>query len=1460
MNSTIRAREFTRLAVFLAGLLSFHFSFAQSDACGTPTAIAALASCVNGTSQLTGQTLSGKTQSAPNVASSCTGTPGADVWYSFTPQTANPTITLTALGTGFQATATRVAIQVMSGACGSLTDMGCSRSAGSVGVTTFAYTASGLTPNTPYLIRVYTLSTAPSGATWTYNICVTETPPANDDCAGAITLANNGNTCTAIVGNVVYSTLSAGIPAPTCGAPVYDVWYSFTAQSATPTISITSNTNFANPHIQLLSGACGGLANVSCSATGTLNATGLVVGNTYFVRVYSTSALPTTAGTFNICVTDPVPSNDDCSNAATLVSGTSCSNTGGTLYGATATSGISAFCINATSSDVWYTFVAQSTLPTIRLSSMTSGMSVTPGIQLFNTNSCAIATINANSNKCQTGSNVATLNMTPASALTIGSTYLVRIASNSTMTGAASTWTYNICITDPLPSNDDCAAAITLTSSTSCVNTTASMYGATLSAVTVNTPNCAGTVTYDEWYKFVAQTTNPTITLSSIGGGFANASLQLLSNNCGGTFNPLFCGTTSIAADYLVPGTTYFIRVYSTTGSAPLSYASGAYSICVVDPVTPPVYNDECTTAITLPVGVNTCSTLPTTTAGATASANAIAPCTGPVAYDVWYKFVATSTSSTITLGGAANNFTGRNIQILSGTCGSLTSVACGTSPLAFASVANTTYYVRVYSTIGPAPNGNADFTICVNGGINAPIRFGNSYVNLTKQTNGGVVEPGDILEIRMTINHTSGTMTNLRFVDNVPSKTSMLATSADSIRIITNEGLTYKKYTPAADADAATYKASPGVGEYNIRLNLGFASGAAPNAPANNTNSSTSANGQMNAATDRPRGGGGMLFAISYRVQVTGVVGDTIQTFPGQFIYNNGAGDITLTATPFNILISSPLNLCSNSIGLNNAVENGGTFGSGTALNRGTDLTTPIAGYTYVPNVSANVSVNDGRYAIVKNMSPRSSTQQNARRQPNCAVAPTLAVNDPLACVNRMFGGFWYIDGDHTGTNNATGNAPPSSNATGGYMLEVNADYVASEVYRQTVNNLCPNTYYEFSAWVRNICPTCGIDSTGTSTYRPGVLPNLTFTLDNLDYYNTGEVDTFGWLKKGFVFKTTSAQTTASFSIRNNSQGGGGNDWTLDDIAIATCLPSMQYSPSIFPMICNGNTLVINDTVRSYFDNYTYYRWQRSVDAGSSWTDITSTTNASQSYNGSIYQFITSDTLKPSQTTLADSGDLYRVIVATSNPNLSNTSCLFTDVSTIITLNVLNCGPVLNIDLLSFSGKLNNSHADLLWVTTKETEPVSFILERSTDGTNFSPVASIAGHGNSSETNNYVYTDPQAFAGKTWYRLALYTGTQLRKYSRVIMLTDKTADFMLESVVNPFSHELDFGVTIPENSRIDAIICDLSGRPVKRESFNAYQGANSMVIPNTDVLPPGVYILQIRNRDKVINKKVLKK
>jgi len=157
----------TKSLIALLLFLSPYYLFSQSDVCGTPTSIASSTTCLAGVSQLTGQTLSGKTQSSPNVGSSCTGTAGADVWYSFVAQTSNPTISLTTLGTGFQATTSRAYIQILSSCTA---DVFCSRSAGTAGVTTFSATPTGLTPGGTYYIRIFTQTVAPAGGTWGYTI------------------------------------------------------------------------------------------------------------------------------------------------------------------------------------------------------------------------------------------------------------------------------------------------------------------------------------------------------------------------------------------------------------------------------------------------------------------------------------------------------------------------------------------------------------------------------------------------------------------------------------------------------------------------------------------------------------------------------------------------------------------------------------------------------------------------------------------------------------------------------------------------------------------------------------------------------------------------------------------------------------------------------------------------------------------------------------------------------------------------------------------------------------------------------------------------------------------------------------------------------------------------------------------------------------------------------------------
>ncbi|MFN8346837.1 MAG: HYR domain-containing protein [Spirosomataceae bacterium] len=132
--------------------------------------------------------------------------------------------------------------------------------------------------------------------------------PANDDCASA-TVLTSGTSCTAIAGTTVNATQS--IPAITCatftGTADDDVWYQFTAVNAAHTVSLTGGPGF-DAVIDVRSGACNG-SNIGCAdatvsgGNETVNLSGLTVGATYYVRIYSFGSLVSNQGTFNICVT-----------------------------------------------------------------------------------------------------------------------------------------------------------------------------------------------------------------------------------------------------------------------------------------------------------------------------------------------------------------------------------------------------------------------------------------------------------------------------------------------------------------------------------------------------------------------------------------------------------------------------------------------------------------------------------------------------------------------------------------------------------------------------------------------------------------------------------------------------------------------------------------------------------------------------------------------------------------------------------------------------------------------------------------------------------------------------------------------------------------------------------------------------------------------------------------------------
>ncbi len=260
--------------------------------------------------------------------------------------------------------------------------------------------------------------------------------------------------------------------------------------------------------------------------------------------------------------------------------------------------------------------------------------------------------------------------------------------------------------------NDECNTAITLPIQNGVQNDfcrTYSSAGATKSnSIPVCTASIAGNADDDVWFKF-------TVVIPGLYGvkisssGSYNGVVQLFSGNCN-TLTNLYCANATsnglietIETDTLIEGT-YFVRVYDANSGAG---GSGNFAISIYNIIAPPV-NDDCSGAISLSVGVPYKSA---STANATASAgitNCTASSPGVADDDVWFKFVATSTVTRLTIdGGSAFNAV---LQYFTGTCGSLVNKGCvsstgaaGVEMIDVATVVGTTYFLRAYHSANGA-------------------------------------------------------------------------------------------------------------------------------------------------------------------------------------------------------------------------------------------------------------------------------------------------------------------------------------------------------------------------------------------------------------------------------------------------------------------------------------------------------------------------------------------------------------------------------------------------------------------------------------------------------------------------------------------------------------------------------------------------------------------------------------
>lgn len=578
------------------------------------------------------------TASAQSSAS-CGGTEDDDVWFSFV------------------ATGTSHSIDILN-AAGSTTDMYHSVWEGNCPALSLvagtcsdgdSQTLTGLTAGNTYFIRVYTW-TSTTGQNSTFDVCVGSPPPppANDDCSGAypVTVNPDFNCGSTTAGTVASATLSTQSSASCGGTEDDDVWFSFVATGTSHTVDIlNASGSTTDMYHSVWEGNCPALSLVAgtCFDANSQTLTGLTIGDTYFIRVYTWTSTTGQTSTFDVCVgtPPPPPANDDCSGAypVTVNPDYSCaSTTAGTVASASPSSQSDTDCGGTENDDVWFTFVATGTTHSIDI--LNASGSTTDMYHSVWEGNCPALSLYAGT--CSDGNNQTLTGLTP------GETYFIRVYTWSSTTGA--TTSFDVCVgtPPPPPANDDCSGAFSATVNAlgaGCASTTSGTV-ASASASTQSAASCGGTENDDVWFTFTATSTDMSIDLLNVIGSTTDLYHSVWTGNCPAL--TLLAGTCSDPNSQILSGltigTTYYIRVYSYTSTAG---QTSSFDLCLQElgPCGSTGTNDYCNSPATLTSEPGTFSATTAATFTQDLPGNVNSVFCGSIENNSWYQFTATSTT-----------------------------------------------------------------------------------------------------------------------------------------------------------------------------------------------------------------------------------------------------------------------------------------------------------------------------------------------------------------------------------------------------------------------------------------------------------------------------------------------------------------------------------------------------------------------------------------------------------------------------------------------------------------------------------------------------------------------------------------------------------------------------------------------------------------------------------------------
>ena len=181
---------------------------------------------------------------------------------------------------------------------------------------------------------------------------------------------------------------------------------------------------------------------------------------------------------------------------------------------------------------------------------------------------------------------------------------------------------------------------------------------------------------------------------------------------------------------------------------------------------------------------------------------------------------------------------------------------------------------------------------------------------------------------------------------------------------------------------------------------------------------------------------------------------------------------------------------------------------------------------------------------------------------------------------------------------------------------------------------------------------------------------------------------------------------------------------------------------------------------------------------------------------------------------------------------------------------------------LKNFSAVVNNKKINLDWTTGHEKDLSHFIVERSTNGIEYTQAGIVMSLGNSTAVQKYSFCDAMnaSSTGVVYYRLKMIDSRKRYQYSmiRLVRLGDASTEVKVQAYPNPVVNEL--RITIPatwQNKQVSYEVYNLNGNVVKRVTTASASQTETL---NVQGLVAGNYVVKASTLTESAAERIVKK